>query len=218
MSNDSLISRRSLLLAGTSLAATVACPSLAGTGKIRTPHQSEGPFYPEHLPLDADNDLVEVAGRPGPAKGKVLHLFGRVTDERGRPVPDTRVEIWQCDAMGRYHHRLDAGDAADPNFQGFGLMETEKSGEFRFRTIRPVHYPGRTPHIHFKVRSWDFDDLTTQMYVAGEPANERDFLLNRVRDPRARASLIVPLLSADEIEKGALAGNFHIVLGKNAFS
>ncbi|MCP3869671.1 MAG: intradiol ring-cleavage dioxygenase [Gammaproteobacteria bacterium] len=178
------------------------------------PPQSEGPFYPDQPPLDQDNDLVRVAGRSGQAKGKILHLTGKVLDDRGRPVSGTRVEIWQCDALGRYHHRLDSPLGADPDFQGFGQMEPAADGVFRFRTIRPVPYPGRAPHIHFKIKSRAFEDLTTQMYVAGEPANQRDYLLNRV-PATARTSLIVPLKPADDMEQNTLAGHFDIILGKN---
>jgi protocatechuate 3,4-dioxygenase beta subunit len=141
-----------------------------------------------------------------------MHVVGRVLDAEGRPVAGTRMEIWQCDAFGRYHHPLDGG-GADPNFQGFGATTAAADGAWRFRTIRPVAYPGRAPHIHFAIFPPGGVRFTTQMYVAGEPLNDGDMLLSRVRDPQARARLIVPLTAADSLEAGALLGHFDIVLG-----
>jgi protocatechuate 3,4-dioxygenase beta subunit len=178
-----------------------------------TPAQTAGPFYPLALPPDSDNDLIHIAGRDGKAKGTVTYVGGRVLDPDGRPVAGARVEIWQCDANGRYHYVRD--DRADPplddNFQGYGQTTTDGTGGYRFVTIRPVPYPGRTPHIHFAVSGSGFPRFITQMYVAGEPQNERDGLLMSVRDPAARARLIVPLRPASELD--ALAGTFDIVLG-----
>jgi protocatechuate 3,4-dioxygenase beta subunit len=121
------------------------------------------------------------------------------------------VEIWQCDAMGRYRHPGDDRGPMDEGFQGFGRVLTGADGAYRFRTIRPVAYPGRTPHIHFAVLAPGLRRFITQMYIEGEPGNARDFLLNSVRDPEARARLIVPLPPSAE-EPGALAGRFDIVL------
>ncbi|MSO77802.1 MAG: intradiol ring-cleavage dioxygenase [Alphaproteobacteria bacterium] len=200
---------------GLTVLGALARPSLAA-GAIVTPRQTEGPFYPVSLPLDSDNDLATVAGQATQARGQVLHLFGRVRDAGGKAVGDARVEIWQCDADGRYHHPGERRGNADPSFQGYGQNETEGDGLWRFRTIRPVTYPGRAPHIHFAISGPGFQRLTTQMYVAGEAGNERDFVLNTVGDPKARASLIVAFEPAPEIEAGALKGNFEIVLGHNA--
>ena len=178
-----------------------------------TPAQTAGPFYPLALPPDADNDLIHVAGRAGTARGTITYVTGRVLDPDGRPVSGARVEIWQCDANGRYHHVRDghAGLPLDDNFQGYGQTTTDATGGYRFVTIRPVAYSGRTPHIHFSITGAGFPRLITQMYVAGEPQNERDGVLMGVRDPAARARLIVPLGPASE--PGALTGTFDIVLG-----
>jgi protocatechuate 3,4-dioxygenase beta subunit len=177
-----------------------------------TPPQTPGPFYPNRLPLDSDSDLVRVAGRAQPASGRVAHIFGRVLDRRGRPLTGARVEIWQCDAFGNYLHPGGGGSQADPGFQGYGRRTVAADGAYRFRTIKPVAYGSRTPHIHFAVSGPGIERLTTQMYVAGEPRNARDGILNRVRDPRARARLVVALEAAPELEAGALAGRFDIVL------
>jgi protocatechuate 3,4-dioxygenase beta subunit len=186
-----------------------------GAGLVPTPRQTAGPFYPQVKPLDSDADLVRVAGQTEPAAGTVTDVLGRVLDPAGKPVADVLVEIWQCDAFGHYHHPLDAarrGGRADPGFQGYGRTVSAADGGYRFRTIRPVAYPGRTPHIHFTVTTPGFS-LTTQMYVAGEALNESDFILSRIRNPAERARVIVPLEPAGAGEATSLLGIFDIVLG-----
>jgi protocatechuate 3,4-dioxygenase beta subunit len=163
------------------------------------------------LPLDKDNDLVTVAGNVGTARGQITHVSGRVVDREGRPLSRMRVEIWQCDSNGRYHHPGDRrGVSSDPNFQGYGQFVTGADGGYRFRTIKPVPYPGRAPHIHFAISGPGVEPITTQMYIAGAPENRRDFLLNSIADPNARQQLIVPL-EADG-PNGELSGVFDIVL------
>lgn len=210
------MSRRRLIGAGAGLVAGLAAvhPAVtAAAALLRTPEQGLGPFYPDRLPLDTDNDLVRIAGG-GNAAGRIAHVMGRITDTGGRPIAGARVEIWQCDANGRYLHSGDARRGPrDANFQGYGATVSAADGAYRFRTIRPVSYPGRAPHIHFAVKGPGDGRLVTQMYVAGEPRNDSDFLLNAIRDPRARAALIVPLAPAPGLEPGALAGRFDIVLG-----
>ena len=215
------LTRRGLVTSG--MAAGLAGFALAGRAGealaelVATPRQPTGPFYPVELPLDADNDLVQVAGRPQRAAGEVFHLFGRVLDPDGRALTGIEVQIWQCDARGYYHHPRDRGGQADPDFQGFGTAMTGADGGYRFRTIRPVSYPGRTPHIHFAVLGADFDPLVTQMYLRGEPQNERDGLFRSIRDPAQRDSVLVALDAAPEVEDGAVAGTFDLVIGGNLF-
>ncbi len=209
-----LLPSRRLVLAGaaSALAFTMFGPVRGAAALLPTPRQTEGPFYPVDLPPDIDNDLLSI-GDGRPAQGIVTHVSGRVLDASSRPLAGTTVEIWQCDANGRYHHPGDnRGRPRDDSFQGFGRTLTDGEGAWRFRTIRPVAYAGRTPHIHFAVMAPGHDRFVTQMYVAGEPGNERDFVLNGVRDPAARARLIVPLAPAPELEPEALAGRFEIVL------
>ncbi len=201
-----------LLAAVSGATALGASPVVRAAQRLLTPAQSRGPFYPLEIPLDADNDLVQVSGRTGLARGTLTNIVGRVIDARERPIPAARVEIWQCDANGRYHHPGDRRAAPrDPDFQGYGRMQTGDDGAYRFRTIRPVAYPGRAPHIHFAVSGPGIEPLVTQMYVAGEADNERDFLLGRVRDPQARASLIVEL-GPDADASAELIGRFDLVL------
>jgi protocatechuate 3,4-dioxygenase beta subunit len=207
------LSRR-VLMATTSMALVgIAFPHLAIAALTPTPRQTAGPFYPKSLPLHSDNDLVRIAGHEKQAEGIVTHISGRVLNGDGRPVPRARIEIWQCDSHGRYHNVDDRSSRLlDPNFQGYGTTSSSDDGGYRFRTIKPVAYPGRTPHIHFAIAPPGGGRLVTQMYVAGESANERDPVLNAIRDQAARARVVVPLEPASQIEAGALSGTFEIVL------
>ncbi len=205
------ISRRFVVSAFPALIATGVSPSLAET-LVATPRQSEGPFYPRHFPADVDADLVQVAGQSGRAKGTVTYLTGTLVSESGAVVGGAEIEIWQCDANGVYHHVGPLPQGADRGFQGYGKTHTDAAGTFRFRTIRPVPYPGRTPHIHVIVSGRGLTRLTTQLYVEGEPLNARDGLLNSIADPAARRTLMMTLAPAPEIEPGALLAKPRIVL------
>jgi protocatechuate 3,4-dioxygenase beta subunit len=174
-----------------------------------TPEQTEGPFYPLTLPLDNDNDLAQVEGRTAQAAGTLLHLGGRVLGPDGRAAAGVRVEIWQCDAHGVYHHPGDRRGPADEDFQGFGHAIADEQGGYRFRTIAPVAYPGRTPHIHVKIFDGGTEALTTQMYVAGNPENERDGLYRRL----GRAAELVTVTLEPEAEGDAMRALFDITLG-----
>jgi len=186
----------------------------AQAARVPTAPQTTGPFYPVDWGGDADNDLVVVRGEATRALGRVAHLRGRVVDRQGRPLAGSIIEIWQCDANGRYRHPADRGGAGrDPGFQGRGRTRAGEDGGYAFRTIRPAPYPGRTPHIHVAVWAPDGAQLVTQLYVAGEPGNERDALYNAIRDPGRRASVTARFEPADRIEPGALAADFDIVLG-----
>lgn len=182
------------------------------SNELLTPRQSLGPFYPDELPLEYDNDLTQVAGQPQSAQGELTDVIGRVILQSGEVVVNAHVEIWQCDVFGRYHHPRDRGTKIDRGFQGYGRTITNSKGEYRFRTIKPVPYPGRTPHIHFLVRGEGIEPLVTQMYIAGEKGNERDGLLNSIGDQVLRDSLIVELRSMDE---GVLNGRFDLVVASS---
>lgn len=207
------LSRRSLL-AGTGAALLPVRPSFAA-GLAGTPPQTEGPFYPVAFPADVDNDLVQVRGQAAQAMGTVLHLRGRVLDGDGRPMPGALIEIWQCDAHGLYDHPGQQGrDRRDPAFQGYGRMAVAADGTYGFRTLKPVAYPGRTPHIHLKVAGPNGAALTSQFYIAGDPQNGQDFVYRRaVRDLRRRERVEMHLQPAPGLEPGALAASMDIVIG-----
>lgn len=191
-------------------AALVALPSAAGR-LLPTPRQTAGPFYPAELPLDQDNDLTRVRGRTETARGRIADVGGRLLDVNGRPLRGVRIEIWQCDANGRYHHPRDSGGPIDPDFQGFGHTVTDADGRYRFRTIRPVPYPGRTPHIHFAVLPAGVPRFTTQLYVQGEPRNTHDFLFNHI--PVERRGLVLAEFVPARAGGAELHAHFDIVLG-----
>jgi len=204
--------RRRVLRAAGLLPLALAFPAQAAS-LTPTPAQTEGPFYPTRLPFDTDNDLVVLRGAEAQAIGTVTHVSGRVLDTSGRPIPGARVEIWQCDHQGIYDHPRESDLARrDRAFQGFGQMLTTVDGDYRFRTIRPVPYTGRTPHIHVKVFAPGGGRLTTQMYIAGDPGNERDSLYRGI-PPRLRERVLLKLEPANGVEQGALAGSLDLVLG-----
>ena len=185
--------RRGLLLAAG--AALIAAPALhlralaQAASRRLTPAQTEGPFYPVALPADSDGDLL-ANGALRYAQGQAAWVEGTVTDLDGRPVRGALVEIWQCDQQGHYHHPGD-GDRADRAFQGFGRVAVDGEGRYRFRTIRPVAYGGRAPHIHVKVKLAARELLTTQLYVQADAGNARDFLWRNLRNDDDRAALTV---------------------------
>jgi protocatechuate 3,4-dioxygenase, beta subunit len=181
---------------------------------VRTPRMTEGPFYPDKLPLDTDNDLLIINEKTTPAIGEVAHLTGRVLGPDGAPLRNTVVEIWQCDQNGAYLHSGTGNrDKRDANFQGYGRFLTDSKGQYYFRTIKPVPYPGRTPHIHFAVTRGGRRALTTQMFVKGHPQNERDGLLRGIADPKARESVLIDFKPLAESKAGELMAHFELVIG-----
>ena len=182
-------------------------PLLAATGPRRlTPAQTEGPYYPVTLPADTDFDLLRQGGAAY-AKGQPCWLQGQVSDAAGAALAGAVVEIWQCDADGHYRHPGD-GDRADPAFQAFGRVQADADGRYRFRTMKPVAYSGRTPHIHVKVKLGRRSLLTTQLYVEGDSGNARDFLWRNLRDAADRAAITVPFQPV----AAGLRAEFNIVV------
>lgn len=203
-----LSSRRSLLKGGAGLIAATAAPAwltpaLAQGKTLRpTPGQTEGPYYPVAFPADTDFDLLRT-GAAAYGKGQPAWVSGTVTDTRGVPLAGGVIEIWQCDQDGHYHHPGDGG-RADPTFQGFGKVTLGKDGGYRFRTLKPAPYSGRTPHIHVKVKLDGQELLTTQFYVQGDPGNARDFLWRRLGE-EGQAALTRPFVNGPDGMKAEYA-------------
>jgi len=198
--NPVAMRRRQLLLG----AGAAALARTAWTASQRTmASMTDGPFYPPRAwrqqwpDWDADLTRVQSDGRVLQARGELLGLELQLADIRGQRIDRAEVEIWQCDALQAYRHpgvRAAAG-SFDAGFQGFGASRSDAQGAVRFRTIRPVPYPGRTPHIHVKVRHASFGELSSQLFVEGEAGNARDFLW-RSLDEGDRDLLAMRLLPA----------------------
>ncbi len=182
--------------------------------ELLTPPMTEGPFYPDKLPLDTDNDLLILNDAITPAVGEITHLTGKVMDQKGNPVRNARVEIWQVDGRGIYLHSKGGDrDKIDKNFQGFGRFTTGLTGEYYFRTVKPVPYPGRTPHIHFAVYVKNKRVLATQCLISGHDMNARDGLFKNIKDPTLQKKLLVDFVPLAESKIGELTANFDIVIG-----
>ena len=195
------------------VALALAAPGAFAEQLALTPKQSEGPFYPDRLPLDTDNDLLVINDGITASIGEVTHLSGRLLDASGSPIRNAVVEIWQVDGNGVYLHTgSDGKPGRDANFQGFGRFLTGSTGGYYFRTVKPVAYPGRTPHIHFAVKMTGRDKWTTQCYVKGEARNDADRVLQGIKDAKARESVIVDFTAIAESKIGELAAIFDIVM------
>jgi protocatechuate 3,4-dioxygenase beta subunit len=207
-------SRRRFLQNFTLGAAGLWVPGAFAEALSLTPKQTEGPFYPVDLPLDTDNDLIVLNDGLTPALGSVTHLSGRVTDAKGDPIRNALVEIWQVDHHGVYLHEGSAGaDKRDKNFQGFGRFLTGSTGEYYFRTIKPIAYPGRAPHIHVAVKMKGREKWTTQCYIKGEPQNDTDRVIRGIKDEKQRASVIIDFAPLPGVKTGELAARFDLIMG-----
>jgi protocatechuate 3,4-dioxygenase beta subunit len=194
-----LLTRRRLTFGALAAASTLAVPALASSRRT-VAEMTDGPFYPPRAwreqwsDWDADLSRVQRDGRTLQARGEHLGLELRLADVNGRLIDGAEVEIWQCDVLAAYRHprvRQVAG-SFDEGFQGFGASRSGRDGMARFRSIRPVPYPGRTPHIHVKLRHASFGEVTSQLFIAGDPGNARDFLW-RALDPADREMLEMKL-------------------------
>ncbi len=200
-----MISRRKLV-AGAGAGILAAGASSVANALTVTPAQTPGPFFPDRLPADSDFDLVRIGGGQE-AAGEVIEIQGRVLGADGRPLADSVVELWQANAYGRYAHSRDQSAAPlDPNFQGYGVVRTDAAGNYRFRTIKPGLYTGRTRHLHFYVAGQGFEKTPMQMYFEGDATdNTRDFLYASLgSEARQRAATV-------DFSTGV--GTFDIVMG-----
>lgn len=199
-------------------ASSVFVPGAFAEELIVTPSMTEGPFYPDKLPLDTDNDLLILNNSITSAVGEVTHLSGRVLDKSGNPLRNAFVEIWQVDSTASYiHSRGRNAKGNDSNFQGYGRFLTDSTGRYYFRTIKPVEYPGRTPHIHFAVSQNGRRILTTQMLINGHPKNTGDGVFRGISDPIVRETIMVDFKPIRDSKIGELQANFDIVVGRTAF-
>ena len=213
-----LFNRRQFL-ASSAVASTAlfTTPGLFAKELLQTSPVGEGPFYPDKLPLDTDNDLLLINESITPAVGAISHLSGRVLDIKGQPVRNAFVEIWQVDNNGAYLHSGSSNRQKwDANFQGYGRFLTDVRGQYYFRTIKPVDYPGRVPHIHVAVSQNGRRVCTTQLFIKGNKRNADDFLYKRLGDPKKQATVEAEFKPLQGSKIGELAANFDIILGVTA--
>ncbi|MEZ4608113.1 MAG: protocatechuate 3,4-dioxygenase subunit beta [Deinococcales bacterium] len=180
-----------------------------------------GPVYGESTITPLDNDLTKNAVRNGEPLGERIIVTGKVLDEKGRPIRNALLEVWQANAAGRYIHKKDQHPAPlDPNFTGAGRCLTDENGEYRFSTIKPGAYPWRNhhnawrpAHIHFSVFGRNFlERLVTQMYFPGDPLLALDPIYQGIPDEAARKRLISHYDHSVTTPEWALGYRFDIVL------
>ncbi len=210
-----MLNRRQWISRTAFTAAAFATPGLFAQELVRVPQLTEGPFYPDKMPLDTDNDLLILNDLITPAVGEVTHLSGKIVTPSGQPVRNAMIEIWQVDNGGAYIHSGSGNkETRDKNFQGYGRFLTDSTGLYYFRTIKPVPYPGRTPHIHVAVSKNGKRILTTQMLVNGHPQNASDGVIRSVQDPLALEMILVDFKPIPDSKLGELSAEFNIVLGQ----
>lgn len=209
------MSRRQLLHSLLLTTGGIITSDLYAEALTLTPRATEGPYYPDHLPLDQDNDLTQIIGGKAPAGGIVTEFGGRLLNADGKPLSEHVIELWQADMNGCYIHSKgeQRGKERDPQFQGYGKMETNAKGEYRFRTIKPALYTGRTIHWHIAVKKGDKRFLTTQLFIAGVPQNDRDGILRRMGTEEQRLSVIREF-KAKSADSQELFGSWDIVIGQ----
>lgn len=179
-----------------------------------------GPVYGHDAVGELDSDLTKNARVNGEPLGERINVAGRVVDENDRPIANTLIEIWQCNAAGRYVHEADQHDAPlDPNFLGAGRCVTDENGRYAFRTIKPGAYPWRNHpnawrpnHIHLSLFGTSFvSRLVTQMYFPGDPLFAFDPIFNGV--PEGARERMVSNFDLNLTEpEFALGYSFDIVL------
>ena len=216
MNPSSIASSRRRFLSTVALgSAGLFAPGAFAEELLRTASVEEGPFYPDKLPLDTDNDLLIINDSLTPAIGEVTHLSGRLLDTKGDPIKNALIEIWQVDTKGVYLRDRPAHPGEfDTNFQGFGRFLTGSTGEYYFRTIKPLPYEKRPAgHVHFAVKIKGREKWTTQLFVKGAPGNNVDQIYKRIKDPKERESVTVDFVPVKGSRVGELAAKFDIVMG-----
>ena len=212
-----MLQRRKLIHGSALMAAMMTTPGLFAEELVRTAGMTEGPFYPDKLPLDTDNDLLLINDSITPGVGQITHLSGKILNPLGRPIRNAFVEIWQCDNNGAYLHAGSGNaDKRDSNFQGYGRFLTDSKGNYYFRTIKPVPYPGRTPHIHIAVSLNGHRVVTSQILFKDSPLNQRDGIWRNIKDPAARDSVLAAFNPIKDSPLNELEAEFNVVLGQTA--
>jgi protocatechuate 3,4-dioxygenase, beta subunit len=220
MTKFEYLGSRRTLLKGLALGATsLYAPGVFAEKLMQTAAMMEGPFYPDKMPLDTDNDLLIVNDSINPAVGEVTYLSGRILGRSGEPIRNAFVEIWQVDAKASYLHTKGVNPKGhDGNFQGYGRFLTDSKGQYHFRTIKPVPYTlgnvSRAPHIHYAVSRNGQRIYTTQVHIRGHEMNPKDGLLQRIKDPKALNTVLTDFKPLPGSKLGELTANFDIVMGK----
>jgi protocatechuate 3,4-dioxygenase beta subunit len=190
------LERRHVLAGLAALASASAVRAREPLTRRGTPQLTTGPFFPLSRSADQDWDLTRVPGGTGVAQGVIMELRGRVTTEEGKPVPGARLDVWQTNGLGRYHHPSDeTGRPYDPNFQGSAVIRADAEGDYRLRTVIPLPYERRQRHIHFDVRGQK-RMLITQMFFPGEP-NDRDTLYPALKNAALQDAVTAKLMGTD---------------------
>jgi protocatechuate 3,4-dioxygenase beta subunit len=184
-----------------------------------TAKTTEGPYYPDKMPLDTDNDLLIINDAITPAVGEIAWLSGRLLTSSGEPVRNAFIEIWQCDARMSYLHTQGRNAQLDANFQGYGRYLTDSTGNYIFRTIRPVSYTlqgqFRAPHIHVAVSRNGKRTLTTQVGIRGHEDNPKDPVW-KMLTPQGRETTETDFKAIPGSKIGELTAKFDIVLDRTA--
>lgn len=211
--------RRQFIHGAALSAASLTAPG-AFAQALATATTTDGPYYPDRLPLDTDNDLLLLNDSLTPAVGEITHLTGRLFAENGAPVRNAFIEIWQSDVHGSYIHTQGRNERIDAGFQGYGRFLTDSEGRYYFRTIKPTPYTlqgqFRAPHIHVAVSKAGKRIMATQALVKGHEANERDLITRRFTDPKLLETLMVEYRPLAGSTLGELTANFDIRLGRTA--
>jgi protocatechuate 3,4-dioxygenase beta subunit len=217
-----MLAKRRRFLQGMTLgAAAFSVPGVFAETLRATATTGDGPFYPDRLPLDTDNDLLIINDRITPAVGEVTHLTGRLLSQSGEPIRNAFIEIWQADTTGSYIHSGGRNEGRiDGNFQGYGRFLTDALGRYYFRTIKPVSYTllgqFRAPHIHVAVSKAGRRIMATQALVKGDKDNAHDLIVERIRDPGLLDTIMVAYEPLPGSTLGELSAQFDIVLGRTA--
>ena len=202
--------------------AAYTTPGLFAEVLKETVKLGDGPFYPDKMPLDTDNDLILINDSSTPCVGEITHLTGRLLTQSGEPIRNGFIEIWQTDTNGSYIHTRGRNQGKlDQQFQGYGRFLTDSRGQYYFRTIKPVQYTlngtFRCPHIHVAVSKSGHRLMSTQMLINGHKANDRDGLVKRVKDRKELLeTLLVDFKPLPGSKLGEWTANFDIVLGRTA--